>query len=100
MICVRYTTQADKADENQAAIEKVFEELATTAPDGLRYVALRLADGTFVHIADVQASPNPLESSEAFAAFQAGLPERVEPGKGPNPQPATMVGQYGFDAGL
>ncbi len=35
MVCVRYTTKADKADDNQAAIEKVFEELARTAPAGL-----------------------------------------------------------------
>ena len=92
-IVVRYTPTSDQADENQQLVEAVFAELGAEQPDGLRYATLRLADGTFVHIADVEGD-NPLGSSEAFAAFQAGLGQRCAEGDGPNPQPATLVGNY------
>jgi len=92
-IVVRYTPTSDQADENQRLVEAVFAELGAEQPDGLRYATLRLADGTFVHIADVEGD-NPLGSSEAFAAFQAGLGQRCAEGHGPNPQPATLVGNY------
>ncbi|MDH3707255.1 MAG: hypothetical protein OES57_14400 [Acidimicrobiia bacterium] len=95
-VVVRYRTQADRADENQALVEAVFAELAATDPGGVRYVTFRLADDTFVHIADVQADPNPLGSTEAFAAFQADLVDRCVDGEGPNPQEAQLVGSYGW----
>ncbi len=93
-IVVRYTPQADRADENQRLVGAVFAELAETDPGGLRYATFRLADGTFVHIAEVEGDENPLASTAAFAAFQEGIAERCEPGLGPNPQPATLVGSY------
>lgn len=97
MIVVRYTPKAERADENQTFVEAVFAELAATDPGGLRYATLRLADGTFVHIADVQGDTNPLQETAAFAAFQQGLGDRCEEGLGPNPQEAIVVGSYGFD---
>lgn len=97
MIVVRYTPEADRADENQALVEAVFAELADTDPGGLRYATLRLADGTFVHIADVQGDHNPLQDTAAFAEFQRGLGDRCRDGQGPNPQEAVVVGAYGFD---
>lgn len=97
MIVVRYTPKPDRADENQALVEAVFAELAANDPGGLRYATLRLADGTFVHIADVQGDTNPLQETAAFAAFQQGLGDRCEEGHGPNPQEAVLVGSYGFD---
>ncbi len=95
---VRYRPGPDRADENQDLVEKVFAELAETRPDGLRYVTFRLDDGTFVHIADVAAGAeaNPLLESQAFARFQEGIGERCAEGEPPNPQPATVVGRYGF----
>lgn len=92
-IVVRYRTKPDRADENQRFVEAVFEELAATNPDGLRYATLRLADDTFVHIADIEGE-NPLAATEAFANFQADLGDRCI--EGPNPQEATLVGSYGF----
>ena len=97
MIVVRYRPQTDHADENQRLVEAVFAELATTDPGGLRYATLRLADGTFVHIADVEADTNPLTETLAYADFQKGLGDRCADGDGPNPQEATVVGSYGFD---
>jgi len=95
-IVVRYTAKADRADENQELIEAVFAELADTDPGGVRYASFRLADNTFVHIADVDAEPNPLGAIAAFGRFQAEIGDRCEAGEGPNPQEATLVGSYGF----
>lgn len=95
-VVVRYRPLADKADENQALVEAVFAELNDADPGGVRYATYRLADGTFVHIADVDADPNPLSNIAAFAEFQKDIVERCEPGEGPNPQPATLVGSYRF----
>jgi hypothetical protein len=58
-----------------------------------------LADNTFVHVADVSGDTNPLGELDAFAAFTAGVAERCEPGEGPNPQPATVVGSFAFGIG-
>jgi hypothetical protein len=96
MIVVRYQVKPDRADENQRLVEAVFEELAATNPAGLSYATIRLADGTFIHIADIGADPNPLNEVAAFAAFLSGIDERCEPGQGPNPQQGTWVGSYGF----
>ena len=97
MIVVRYRPQPDHADENQRLVEAVFAELGAADPGGLRYATLRLADGTFVHIADVEGDTNPLTETAAFAEFQKGLGDRCADGDGPNPQEATLVGSYGFE---
>lgn len=94
---VRYRPRQDMVDENQKLVEDVFAELAESRPDGLRYMTFRLGDGTFVHVADVDRESNPLSGSDAFARFQKGIVERCEQGEGPNPQPAAVVGSYGFD---
>jgi len=90
-VVVRYKPKPEQADENQRLVEAVFAELHETGPAGITYTTYRLADGTFVHVADIEAE-NPLNSSDAFAAFQAGIVERCE--EGPNPQQAIMVGTY------
>lgn len=96
MIVVRYRPKPDRADENQRLVEAVFAELAANDPGGLRYATLRLADGTFVHIADVRGDTNPLADSAAFAEFQLEIADRCDEGDGPNPQEAIVVGSYGF----
>ena len=93
-IVVRYRPEPERADENQGLVEAVFTELTETDPGGVRYATLRLADGTFVHIAEVEADPNPLTANAAFARFQDGIVDRCVDGEGPNPQPATLVGNY------
>ncbi len=98
-VVVRYRTKPELADENQRLVQAVFASLAEEQPDGLRYVSLRLADDTFVHVAEVTADTNPLGALDAFAAFSAGVADRCEPGEGPNPQPATVVGSYRLPLG-
>jgi len=90
---VRYRTKPEHADENERLIRAVFAELADAAPEGLHYAAFRLDDGvSFVHLAVIDGDENPLTTSAAFAAFQAGIAERVV--EGPAPADATAVGSY------
>ena len=93
-IVVRYRCKPDRADENQQLVEEVFAELAAADPGGIRYAAFRLADDTFVHIAETEDN-NPLDRSEAFARFQQGLAQRCD--EPPNPQAAQFVGAYRFN---
>jgi hypothetical protein len=59
----------------------------------LRYATLQLDDGvSFVHVAELDAETNPLNSSPAFADFQAKLGDRLA--DGPLPQDARVVGSY------
>ena len=90
---IRYRTKPDQAEENEKLIQAVFAELAKERPEGLHYAAFRLDDGvSFVHVAVVDGEVNPLNASAAFAAFQAGIGDRVE--EGPIPADATAVGSY------
>jgi len=94
---VRYRTKPERADENQALIEDVFAELATTKPDGLRYTSVRLDDGvSFVHVAIVDTSDgsNPLTAVTAFKEFTREIADRCD--EPPVATPGTVVGSYGF----
>jgi hypothetical protein len=94
---VRYRTKPERADENQALIEKVFGELDGDRPAGLRYATFRLADGvSFVHVASIETDDgtNPLAATPAFAEFLREIGERCE--EGPLASDATMVGSYNF----
>ena len=62
------------------------------APEGLRYLALRLGDGTFVHFVSVEDGAASVTSMDAFRVFQDGIKERcAEP---PQAAEATIVGNY------
>ena len=92
---VRYQTTVEAADENQRLVEQVYSELAANDPGGLRYATFRLDDGvTFVHVSFVDGEENPLLTTAAFQAFQAGLSGRVV--LGPEPRSAVVVGSYRF----
>jgi hypothetical protein len=78
---VRYKVKADRAGDNQRYIEKVFEELHASGPEGLRYASFKLDDGvSFVHIASIETDDgqNPLSNTAAFKAFQEGIKDRCE----------------------
>jgi hypothetical protein len=91
---VRYQTKPEQAQENERLIRRVFEELKAKAPDGVRYLALRLDDGTFVHFATVDGTheAHPITSLEAFRAFQSGIKERCM--ELPRSGDATIIGNY------
>ena len=53
---IRYRTKPELADQNAALIAAVFAELKAAKPEGVRYLSLRLDDGTFVHF--VETAPD------------------------------------------
>ncbi|MEX0590800.1 MAG: hypothetical protein WD207_06910, partial [Xanthobacteraceae bacterium] len=53
-ILIRYKTKTDRAEENEALVAKVFQQLRQRAPAGIRYASVKLADGaTFVHLVEI-----------------------------------------------
>ena len=90
---IRYKAKPELADTNAALIAEVFAELKAAKPEGVRYLSLRLEDGTFVHF--VETAPDAagvLLGLASFKAFQNGIRDRcVEP---PQPGSATIVGNY------
>lgn len=93
-VVVRYRTKPDQADINHDLVAAVFAELAQTDPGGVRYATMRLADDTFVHIAQIEVDPNPLGNTAAFARFQEQIGDRCLPGEGPRVEQASLVGNY------
>ena len=95
-VVVRYQTKLHRADENQALIEKVFEDLEARQPKGFTYKAFRLEDGvSFVHMViqheDVK-HPDSLSEVPAFRVFTADIAGRCD--EPPKASRATMVGGY------
>jgi radical SAM superfamily enzyme with C-terminal helix-hairpin-helix motif len=89
---VRYKTKPEQAEENARLIGKVFQELQATSPDGVRYLVLRLGDGTFLHFVETADGTSPIPALEAFRSFQSGIKERcIDP---PQSGDATIVGNY------
>ncbi len=89
---IRYKTRPETTEQNQRLIEDVFAELQEKSPDGIRYMALKLGDGSFLHFVETGDGDNTLPGLDAFRRFQSGVRERcVEP---PQPSDATIVGNY------
>jgi len=89
---VQYKAKPDKVAENTALIERVFEELRMSAPGDVRYLVLRLDDGSFLHFAEWADGAPGLPALEAFRIFQSGHGERrLEPPARATP---TIVGHY------
>jgi hypothetical protein len=91
---IRYKAKPELADENAELIAAVFKELKAAKVEGVRYLSLRLDDGTFVHFVETNSGDgaSPLPKLAAFQAFQSGIRERcIEP---PLAQGVTIVGNY------
>jgi hypothetical protein len=91
---IRYKTKPERADENEALVGAVFEQLHATSPDGIHYLVLRLADGAFVHLVKVDPTANieALTKLEAFRSFQDRASERYL--EAPQSSEAKIVGNY------
>jgi len=89
---IRYKTKPGRADENQRLIEAVFRELSEAKPDGVRYMALRLTDDSFVHLVELDAATNPLQTLEAFRKFSSTAGDRAE--APPVASEVTVIGDY------
>ena len=94
-VVVRYQTKAERAEENQALIKQVFDDLEQRQPEGFTYKVLLLEDGvSFIHVViehDVD-EPDSLQEVPAFQAFVAGIAERCD--VPPLATGATIVGGY------
>lgn len=99
-IMVRYKVKADKAAENVAYIDKVFEQLKREQPSGLRYASYKQPDGvSFVHMVSLETpdGSNPLGELQAFKDFTAKIKERCD--EPPAAAELTEVGSYRFFSG-
>src|SRR5258708_30257256 len=72
---IRYKTKPGLADRNAELIAGVFEELKAAKLEGVRYLSLRLGDGTFVDFVETQAGDggSGLPKLAAFRAFPGGI---------------------------
>ena len=96
-LMVRYKVKADRAAENESYINKVFEQLKSESPSGVRYASFKLDDGvSFVHIVSLETSDgsNPLGELSAFKAFTADIKDRCD--EPPAASELTEVGSYQF----
>src|SRR5689334_16745509 len=67
---VRYKTKPEMTQENERLIKSVFQELQMQSPAGVRYMVLKLPDGSFVHFAQGDTGTEALTTLPAFRAFQ------------------------------
>ena len=94
-VMVRYKVKPDRVAENEELVRAVYQELARTQPEGLKYATYRLDDNvTFVHIAssDTADGRSPPTNVEAFKRFQKDIEDRVE--EGPVVTEVSQVGSY------
>ena len=90
---VTYTVKSGREEENAALVRAVFEELAKTQPDGLRYAVFYLPDSRqFIHLYTDEGSTTGMQGLASFQAFIAGVKEIHD-------QPATftqpeLIGDY------
>jgi hypothetical protein len=91
---IRYKTKPEMTGKNAELVAGVFEELKAARPEGLRYLTLRLDDGTFVHFVETEADDgaSALTKLAAFQAFQSGVRDRCV--ELPVFGGATVVGNY------
>lgn len=91
MRVIRYQARPDRADDNQRLVEAVFGELHAASPEGLRYLSVRLDDGTFIHMVESGSSAT-LSDLPAFKSFQRELGDRCL--QKPIVCEATVVGDF------
>lgn len=91
---IRYRTKPERTEENERLIKGVFAELQAKSPAGVRYLALKLGDGSFIHFVavDDDAGANPVTRLAAFQAFQSGVKDRCL--ELPQSNDVTVVGNY------
>jgi hypothetical protein len=93
-VMVRYRVHPDRVAENEELVRTVYDELATSQPDGLQYATLKLPDGvTFIHIAQ-HDEPNPLQETAAFKQFLKDIDDRCD--EAPAVMQVDEIGSYRF----
>jgi hypothetical protein len=89
---VRFSTDAERIPEVEAAIEALFAAVHDAAPAGIEYTAARVGDGAEFLLTLDLADTNPLlgipEATEFRTRIAAWAGEPVPP------QPLTVLGHY------
>ncbi|MEP9365253.1 hypothetical protein ABLE68_19970 [Nocardioides sp. CN2-186] len=89
-VMVRYRVRPECVALNESLVREVFAELEATAPEGLVYQSMLLADGvTFVHLVEA-GDDEALQATPAFQRFASTVGERCE-----NPPVAVGVRRIG-----
>ena len=91
-VVVRYRVKPDALEQNLQLVRAVYDELAATRPEGLRYSTYRVDETTFVHVALIDGTDNPLTEVSAFQAFTSGINDRCE--EPPQAVSGELVGSY------
>jgi KaiC/GvpD/RAD55 family RecA-like ATPase len=92
-VMVRYKVTPERAEENEALVRNVYEELGRRRPAGLRYATFKLEDGvTFVHISEHEPRESPLAELKAFKEFQQDIRARCD--EPPLLTELRLVGSY------
>ena len=91
---VRYKVRPDRADENAALVQAVYEQLDRERPEGLHYATFRLPDGvSFMHVVFESDQPGRiLNELEAFRAFSSDIESRCD--EPPVATEITLIGSY------
>jgi len=91
---IRYKAKPEQADSNAELIAAVFAQLRDARPAGIRYLALRLEDDSFVHLVATETDDGSkaLRELPAFQAFQTGIRDRCD--EMPLARGARIVGNY------
>jgi hypothetical protein len=93
-VIVRYQVKPEKVEEHLKLVRGVFAELAEKRPAGLRYTALRAADGlSFTHVAAIEGD-NPLAALSSFQTFLRDITARCD--VPPVATEVAIVGSYGL----
>src|SRR5437588_9911921 len=78
---VSYTVKSGREEENAALVRGIFEELASSTPDGFRYAVFQASDsGEFIHVyADEGAPSGTLQKLPSFQAVVSDAEDRPAP---------------------
>ena len=93
---IRYKVRPDRADENEALVRAVYEQLNRQRPGPLHYATFKLPDGvSFMHLVFETDQPGRiLNEVPAFQAFVADIASRCD--EPPVATEVTVVGSYDF----
>jgi hypothetical protein len=91
-VVVRYRVKPHSLADNAALVRAVYDELASTEPEGLRYSTHRVDELTFVHVAIIEGTTNPLDDVAASRAFTEGIAVRCE--EPPQVAHGELLGSY------
>jgi hypothetical protein len=92
---VVYKAKPEHNAENERLLKGLFAELQTQQPAGLRYIAAKLPDDTYIHVVFTdtpEGEPGPLSKLDAFRAYQADVRSRLQ--APPVTGEATIIGDY------